>query len=393
MAYYPINTIPDYFGIDQLLTEEHKLIRQSVREWVESFVMPKIDDAAQNHTDIPGLMKQLGNIGALGPYIPEEYGGAGLDQISYGLIMQELERGDSAVRSAASVQSSLVMFPINEFGSEEQKRKFLPQLATGEMIGAFGLTEPNHGSDPGSMETYYKEDGDHLILNGAKMWITNAPLCDIAVVWAKGEDGKVRGLIVERDMEGFTTPETHNKWSLRASKTGELVFSNVRVPKENLLPKVEGLKGPLSCLNSARYGISWGVIGAAIDCYCTAVQYSKERKQFGKPIASFQLQQKKLAEFLTEITKAQLLCLQLGNLKNEHKASPAQISMAKRNNVKMAIEIARESRQILGGMGIMGEFPMMRHAANLESVITYEGTHDIHLLITGLDITGINAFA
>lgn len=393
MAYYPINTIPDYFGIDQLLTEEHKLIRQSVREWVESFVMPKIDDAAQNHTDIPGLMKQLGNIGALGPYIPEEYGGAGLDQISYGLIMQELERGDSAVRSAASVQSSLVMFPINEFGSEEQKRKFLPQLATGEMIGAFGLTEPNHGSDPGSMETYYKEDGDHLILNGAKMWITNAPLCDIAVVWAKGEDGKVRGLIVERGMEGFTTPETHNKWSLRASKTGELVFSNVRVPKENLLPKVEGLKGPLSCLNSARYGISWGVIGAAIDCYCTAVQYSKERKQFGKPIASFQLQQKKLAEFLTEITKAQLLCLQLGNLKNEHKASPAQISMAKRNNVKMAIEIARESRQILGGMGIMGEFPMMRHAANLESVITYEGTHDIHLLITGLDITGINAFA
>ncbi len=392
MSYYPLNSIPDYFGIDSLLTEEQLLIRQSVRDWVESFVMPKIDEAAQNHTDIPNLMKELGKIGALGPYIPEEYGGSGLDQISYGIIMQELERGDSAVRSAASVQSSLVMFPINEYGSEEQKKKFLPQLASGEMIGAFGLTEPNHGSDPSSMETYFVDKGDHYLLNGAKMWITNAPVCDIAVVWGKNEEGKVQGLIVERAFEGFTTPTTHNKWSLRASKTGELVFDNVKVPKENLLPKVTGLKGPLSCLNSARYGISWGVIGAAIDCYCTAVQYAKERSQFGKPIASFQLQQKKLAEFLTEITKAQLLCLQLGNLKNAHTATPAQISMAKRNNVKMAIDIARESRQILGGMGIMGDFPMMRHAANLESVITYEGTHDIHLLITGMDITGINAF-
>ncbi|MCT4011850.1 acyl-CoA dehydrogenase family protein [Elizabethkingia anophelis] len=392
MSYYPIHTIPDYYLIDDLLTDEHKLIQQSVREWVDSFVMPKIDDAAQHHKDIPDLMKELGKIGALGPYIPEEYGGAGLDQISYGLIMQELERGDSAVRSAASVQSSLVMFPINEFGSEEQKKKYLPHLASGEMIGAFGLTEPNHGSDPGSMETHFKDMGDHYLLNGAKMWITNAPLCNIAVVWAKGEDGKVRGLIVERGMEGFTTPETINKWSLRASKTGELVFRDVKIPKENILPNVIGLKGPLSCLNSARYGISWGVIGAAIDCYCTAVQYSKERIQFGKPIASYQLQQKKLAEFLTEITKAQLLCWRLGTLKNEHRATPAQISLAKRNNVKMAIDIARESRQILGGMGIMGEFPMMRHAANLESVITYEGTHDVHLLITGNDITGINAF-
>ena len=393
MSYYPHTTIPDYYGVDQLLTEEHKMIRQSVRDWVESFVMPQIDEAAQQHRDIPKLMKELGNIGALGPYIPEEYGGAGLDQISYGLIMQELERGDSAVRSAASVQSSLVMFPIYEFGSEEQRKKYLPKLATGELIGAFGLTEPNHGSDPGSMETRFEDKGDYLLLNGAKMWITNAPLCDLAVVWAKGEDGKVRGMIVERGMDGFTTPETHNKWSLRASKTGELVFDNVKVPKENLLPNVIGLKGPLSCLNSARYGISWGVIGAAIDCYCTALQYAKERKQFGKPIAAFQLQQKKLAEFLTEITKAQLLCWQLGNLKNDHKATPAQISMAKRNNVRMAIDIARESRQMLGGMGIMGEFPMMRHAANLESVITYEGTHDIHLLITGLDITGHNAFS
>lgn len=392
MSYYPLQTIPDYFLIDQLLTEEHKLIRQSVRDWVESFVMPQIDQAAQDHHDLPNLMRELGAIGALGPYIPEEYGGSGLDQISYGIIMQELERGDSAVRSAASVQSSLVMYPIFQFGSEEQKKKFLPQLAKGELIGSFGLTEPNHGSDPGSMETRIKDNGDHVILNGAKMWITNAPVCDIAVVWAKNEDGKVQGVIVERGMEGFTTPETHNKWSLRASKTGELVFNNVKIPKENILPNVIGLKGPLSCLNSARYGISWGVIGAAIDCYCTALQYAKERQQFGKPIASFQLQQKKLAEFVTEITKAQLLCWQLGNLKNENTATPAQISMAKRNNVKMAIDIARESRQILGGMGIMGEFPMMRHAANLESVITYEGTHDIHLLITGLDVTGINAF-
>ncbi len=392
MSYYNLNSVPDYYGIDSLLTEEHLLIRQSVRDWVESAVMPQIDEAAQEHRDIPGLMKQLGEIGALGPYIPEEYGGAGLDQISYGLIMQELERGDSAVRSAASVQSSLVMFPIFEYGTEEQKKRFLPKLAAGEIIGSFGLTEPNHGSDPGSMETTITDQGDHYLLNGAKMWITNSPVCDIAVVWAKNEDGKVQGVIVERNFEGFTTPETHNKWSLRASKTGELVFDNVKVPKENLLPGVNGLKGPLSCLNSARYGISWGVIGAAIDCYCTAVQYALERKQFGKPIASYQLQQKKLAEFLTEITKAQLLCLQLGRLKNDGKATPAQISMAKRNNVKMAIDIARESRQILGGMGIMGEFPMMRHAANLESVITYEGTHDVHLLITGMDITGINAF-
>lgn len=392
MSYYPLNSIPDYFFIDELLSEEHKLIRQSVRDWVESFVMPKIDDAAQNHEDLPNLMKELGNIGVLGPYIPEEYGGSGLDQVSYGIIMQELERGDSAVRSAASVQSSLVMFPIFEYGSEEQKRKFLPKLAKGDFIGSFGLTEPNHGSDPGSMETNIKDCGDYFLLNGAKMWITNASVCDIAVVWAKDETGKVRGMIVERSMEGFTTPETKNKWSLRASKTGELVFDHVKIPKENILPNVAGLKGPLSCLNSARYGISWGVIGAAIDCYCTALQYAKERQQFGKPLASFQLQQKKLAEFITEITKAQLLCLQLGKLKNEHKATPAQISMAKRNNVKMAIDIARESRQILGAMGIIGDFPMMRHASNLESVITYEGTHDVHLLITGLDITGINAF-
>ena len=387
-----MNSTTDYFKIDDLLTEEHKLIRQSVRDFVDNEIKPVIDDAAQHHKDIPDLMKKLGAIGALGPYIPEEYGGAGLDQMSYGLIMQELERGDSAVRSAASVQSSLVMYPIFSFGSEEQKRKYLPKLASGEFIGSFGLTEPNHGSNPGGMETRLSKNGDHYILNGAKMWITNSPICDIAVVWARDEEGKIRGVIVERGMQGFTTPETHNKWSLRASKTGELVFENVKIEESQILPEVNSLRGPLSCLNSARYGISWGVIGAAIDCYESALKYSLERTQFGKPIASYQLQQKKLAEFITEITKAQLLCWRLGSLKNENKATPEQISMAKRNNVKMAIDIARESRQIIGAMGIVGDFPMMRHAANLESVITYEGTHDVHLLITGADVTGINAF-
>ncbi|EEI93715.1 acyl-CoA dehydrogenase, C-terminal domain protein [Sphingobacterium spiritivorum ATCC 33300] len=382
----------DYFQIDELLTEEQLMIRNTVREFVNKEIRPVIDEAAQQHKDIPGLMQKLGAIGALGPYIPQEYGGAGLDQLSYGLIMQELEAGDSAVRSAASVQSSLVMFPIYTYGSEEQKRKFLPKLATGELIGSFGLTEPNHGSDPTAMETRLSKDRDGYILNGAKMWITNAPVCDLAVVWARDEEGKVRGIIVEREMKGFTTPETHNKWSLRASKTGELIFEDVRIPQENILPDVSSMKGPLSCLNSARYGISWGVIGAAVDCYQTALRYSLERQQFGKPVASYQLQQKKLAEFLTEITKAQLLSWRLGVLKNEGKATPQQISMAKRNNVNMALQIARESRQMLGAMGIVGEFPIMRHMMNLESVITYEGTHDIHLLITGQDITGISAF-
>ena len=383
---------PDYYQIDELLSEEHKIIRQSIRDFVDKEIIPVIDSYAQKHEPIPGLMKKLGDIGALGPYIPAEYGGSGLDQIAYGLIMIELERGDSAVRSAASVQSSLVMYPIYTFGSEEQRKKYLPKLASGDMIGCFGLTEPNHGSNPNGMETTIKDIGTHYLLNGAKMWITNSPLADIAVVWAKDDTGEIRGVIVEKGMKGFTAPATHNKWSLRASVTGELVFSDVIIPKENILPNVKGLKGPLSCLNSARYGISWGVIGAAMDCYDTALRYSLERNQFGRPIGGFQLQQKKLAEFITEITKAQLLAWRLGVLKNENRATPAQISMAKRNNVNMAIQIARESRQILGGMGIMGEFPMMRHAANLESVITYEGTHDIHLLITGNDITGLNAF-
>ena len=382
----------DYFNMDDLLTEEHKLIRDAARAWVKQEVSPIIEDAAENQVFPKHLLPGLGAIGAFGPYIPEQYGGAGLDQISYGLIMQELERCDSGLRSTASVQTSLVMYPIWKYGSEEQKMKYLPKLATGEWIGCFGLTEPDHGSNPGGMVTSYVEDGDDVILNGAKMWISNAPFAEIAVVWAKNEEGRIHGIIVERGMEGFTTPTMKGKWSLRASDTGELIFDNVRVPKSNILPEKSGLGAPLGCLDSARYGIAWGAIGAALDCYDTALRYSKERKQFGKPIAGFQLQQKKLAEMITEITKAQLLTLRLGQLRNEGKATSPQISMAKRNNVDMAINIAREARQMLGAMGIMNEYPIMRHMMNLESVITYEGTHDIHLLITGMDITGENAF-
>ena len=384
---------PDYYNLDDLLSEEHKLVRDAARQWVKKEVSPIIEDFAQKAEFPTQILSGLAEIGAFGPYIPEEYGGAGLDQISYGLIMQEIERGDSGVRSTASVQSSLVMYPIFAYGTEQQKKKYLPKLATGEFMGCFGLTEPNHGSNPGGMETRFKDAGDHYLLNGAKLWISNAPFADIAVVWAKNEEGRIHGLIVERDMEGFSTPETHNKWSLRASATGELIFDNVKVPKENLLPNKSGLGAPLGCLDSARYGISWGAIGAAMDCYDTALRYAKERVQFGKPIGAFQLQQKKLAEMITEITKAQLLSLRLGQLKNEGKATSAQISMAKRNNVEMALKIAREARQILGGMGITGEYSIMRHMMNLESVVTYEGTHDIHLLITGADITGFPAFS
>ncbi|PKV63829.1 glutaryl-CoA dehydrogenase [Polaribacter sp. Hel1_33_96] len=383
---------PDYYNLDDLLTEEHKLIREAARDWVKRDVSPIIEEYAQRAEFPTQIIGGLAEIGAFGPYIPEEYGGAGLDQISYGLIMQEIERGDSGVRSTASVQSSLVMYPIYAYGNEEQRKKYLPKLASGEWMGCFGLTEPNHGSNPSGMETKFKDMGDHYLLNGAKMWISNAPFAQIAVVWAKNEEGRIHGLIVERGMEGFSTPETHNKWSLRASSTGELIFDNVKVPKENLLPNKSGLGGPLGCLDSARYGIAWGAIGAAMDCYDTALRYCKQREQFGKPIGQFQLQQKKLAEMITEITKAQLLAWRLGTLKNEGKSTSAQISMAKRNNVDMAIKIAREARQMLGGMGITGEYSIMRHMMNLESVITYEGTHDIHLLITGLDVTGLNAF-
>ena len=383
---------PDYFLMDELLTEEHKLIRDAAREWVKREVSPIIEDACQKAEFPKQIIKGLGEIGAFGPYIPAKYGGSGLDQISYGLIMQELERGDSGVRSTASVQTSLVMYPIWKYGNEEQKLRFLPKLATGEFMGCFGLTEPDHGSNPGGMTTNIKDMGDYYLLNGAKMWISNSPFADIAVVWAKNEQGRIKGVIVERGMEGFSTPETHNKWSLRASATGELVFDNVKIPKENILPNKDGLGAPLGCLDSARYGIAWGTIGTAMDCYDTALRYAKERIQFGKPIAAFQLQQKKLAEMITEITKAQFLTWRLGVLRNEGRATTAQISMCKRNNVDMALKIAREARQVLGAMGITGEYSIMRHMMNLESVITYEGTHDIHLLITGLDITGENAF-
>jgi glutaryl-CoA dehydrogenase len=383
---------PDYYNLDDLLSEEHKLVRSAARDWVKRDISPIINDYAQKAEFPTQIIGGLADIGAFGPYIPTEYGGAGLDQISYGLIMQEIERGDSGVRSTASVQSSLVMYPIWKYGNEEQRQKYLPKLASGDWIGCFGLTEPDHGSNPGGMTTNFKDMGDHYLLNGAKMWISNSPIAQLAVVWAKDEKGRIHGLIVERGMEGFSTPETHNKWSLRASSTGELIFDNVKVPKENLLPNKSGLGAPLGCLDSARYGIAWGAIGAAMDCYDTALRYSKERIQFGKPIGQFQLQQKKLSEMITEITKAQLLTWRLGVLRNENRATTAQISMAKRNNVDMAIKIAREARQILGGMGISGDYSIMRHSMNLESVITYEGTHDIHLLITGLDITGLNAF-
>jgi glutaryl-CoA dehydrogenase len=385
---------PDHYLMDELLTDEHKMIRGMVRDYVKKELSPIIEDVAQQAVFPYSMVKQLGDLGCFGPQLPVEYGCGGLDYISYGIMMQELERCDSGVRSTASVQGSLVMYPIYKFGSEEQKQKYLPKLAKGEWLGCFGLTEPNHGSNPAGMTTNFKDAGDdkNVILNGAKMWISNSPYADMAVVWAKNEEGKIKGIIVERGMDGFSTPETHNKWSLRASATGELVFNDVLVPKENILPGVEGLKGPLTCLNSARYGISWGALGAAMDCYDTAVRYSLEREQFGRPIAGFQLQQKKLAEMLTEITKAQLLTWRLGVLMNEGRATPAQISMAKRNNVDLALTVARNARQMLGGMGITGEYPIMRHMMNLESVVTYEGTHDIHLLITGMDITGINAF-
>ena len=383
---------PDYFQLDELLSEEHLMVRKAVRDYVKKEISPIIEDYAQRAEFPTQIIKQLGDMGCFGPTVPIEYGGGGLDYISYGIMMQELERGDSGVRSTASVQGSLVMFPIHAYGSEAQKKKFLPKLASGEWLGCFGLTEPDHGSNPSGMLTNIKDAGDHVVLNGAKMWISNSPFAQVAVVWAKNEAGEIVGVIVERGMEGFSTPTTHNKWSLRASATGELVFDNVKVPKENILPNIKGLKGPLSCLNKARFGIAWGTIGAAMDCYDTALRYSKERIQFGRPIGGFQLQQKKLAEMVTEITKAQLLVWRLGVLMNEGRATAAQISMAKRNSCEMATNIARDARQMLGGMGITGEYSVMRHMMNLESVITYEGTHDIHLLITGMDITGFNAF-
>ncbi len=383
---------PDFYQIDSLLTEEHKLIRGSIRDFVKREISPYIEDWAQRAHFPYEIVRKFGNIGAFGPTIPQEYGGGGMDYISYGILMQEIERGDSGMRSTASVQGSLVMYPIYKFGSEAQRKKYLPKLASGEWLGCFGLTEPDHGSNPSGMVTHFKDMGDHYLLNGAKMWISNSPKADVAVVWAKNEAGRIHGLIVERGMPGFSTPETHGKWSLRASATGELVFDNVKVPKENLLPNKSGLGAPMMCLDSARFGIAWGALGAAMDCYESARRYAAERIQFGKPIGSFQLMQKKLSEMLTEITKAQLLNWRLGTLMNEGKATTPMISLAKRNNVHIALQIAREARQMHGGMGITGEYSIMRHMMNLESVVTYEGTHDIHLLILGNEITGIPAF-
>jgi glutaryl-CoA dehydrogenase len=382
----------DFYHLDDLLSDDQRLVRGSVFEFVKKEISPIIEECCQKAEFPAHIVPLMGQMGIFGPTIPTEYGGGGMDYITYGLIMQEIERGDSGMRSTASVQSSLVMYPIYKYGSEEQRKKYLPKLASGEWLGCFGLTEPDHGSNPAGMLSHFEDKGDHYLLNGSKMWISNSPLADVAVIWARNQEGRINGLVLEKGMPGFSAPEIHGKWSLRASITGELVFDNVKVPKENLLPKADGLSSPLACLDSARYGISWGVIGAAIDCFETARHYALQREQFGKPIASFQLVQKKLAEMLTEITKAQLLSWRLGVLMNQGKASTAQISMAKRNNVQMALEIARESRQILGGMGITGEYPIMRHMANLESVVTYEGTHDIHLLILGHAITGISAF-
>jgi glutaryl-CoA dehydrogenase len=384
---------PDYFALDALLTEEHLMIRSAVRDYVKQSISPIIEEAAQQARFPIQIVKEMGALGCFGPTVSTKYGGGGLDHISYGLMMQELERGDSGVRSTASVQGSLVMYPIYKYGSEEQKNKFLPKLASGEWLGCFGLTEADHGSNPAGMLTRLKSNGDDYVLNGSKMWISNAPFSDVAVVWAKDDQGDIIGVIVEKGMEGFKAPEIHGKWSLRASATGELVFEDVKIPKENILPGVKGLKGPLSCLTKARFGIAWGAIGLAMDCYDTALRYSKERSQFGRPIAGFQLQQKKLAEMLTEITKAQLLNWRLAVLMDEGKGTPAQVSMCKRNSCAIAQDVCRDARQILGGMGITDEYSVMRHMMNLESVITYEGTHDIHLLITGMDITGFNAFS
>lgn len=383
--------IEDFYNIDALLTEEQRVTRDTVRKFVEKRFLPVIAKHYEEGTFPMEIIPEIGEMGLLGANLPTEYGCAGMDNIAYGLIMQELERGDSGLRSFVSVQGALVMYPIYTFGSEEQRRKYLPKLAKGEMIGCFGLTEPDHGSNPAGMLTKAKKDGNSYILNGAKMWITNGTVADAAVVWAKTDEG-VKGFIVEKGTPGFSAPEIHHKMSLRASVTSELIFDDCRIPAENLLPKSGGLKSPLMCLSQARYGISWGAIGAALACYESSVKYALERIQFDKPIASFQLVQEKLAYMLTGITKAQLVSYRLGQLKDEHKVTPEQISMAKMDNVCMALEIARMARDLHGANGITLEYPVIRHMCNLESVKTYEGTHDIHTLILGQKITGISAF-
>ena len=381
----------DYYNIESLLSEEEILVRNTVREFVDDNVLPIIEKHNRAGTFPRELVKKMADLGMFGSTLPARYGCAEMNNVAYGLVMQELERGDSGVRSFASVQSALVMYPIYAFGSEEHKDRWLPKLASGEHIGCFGLTEPDYGSNPGGMITRADETSDGYVLNGAKMWITNGTIADVAVVWAK-LNGVVHGFLVEKGTKGFTAPEMTGKHSLRASVTSELIFQDCHIPRENKLPKSDGLKSPLMCLNQARYGISWGAIGAAMACYDTALNYAKSRIQFGKPIASFQLTQEKLVFMLTEITKAQLLCLQLGRLKDNGKLRFQQVSMAKRNNVAMALDIARMAREVLGANGILDEYPVMRHAANLESVKTYEGTHEMHTLIIGEDITGIPAY-
>ena len=382
----------DYYCIDDNYSEEQILIRNATRDWVKKHVKPHIEEHFQRAETPSYLVKELSNIGAFGLIIPENYGGVGADYISFGLMMQELEKGDSSIRVISSIQTSLVMYAIYKFGSEEQRAKYLPKLATGEMLGAFGLTEPDFGSNPSSMHSYYKEDGDNIVINGSKMWIGNAETADIAIIWIKDESAEVRGVIIEtKNITNFTTTTLKDKWSFRSSKTGELVFSDSVVSKDQVLAKSTSIQNAYECLNIGRYAVAWGSIGIAMECYETALQYSKERIQFGKPIGSNQLIQKKLTDMITEITKAQLLCYQLGKLMDEGKANYQQISMAKRNNVKMAQSIAREARQVLGGMGITSDYPIMRHMINLETLITYQGTNEIHELITGRDITGFNA--
>jgi glutaryl-CoA dehydrogenase len=386
----------DYFDVDSLLTEEERMIRDTVREWVDDAVMPIIGDAYIERRFPKELIPQMGELGLFGASLPEEYGCAGLNSVSYGLILQELERADSGLRSFASVQSSLCMYPIFAFGSEEQKREYLPRMATGEVIGCFGLTEPDHGSNPAGMITRAVRNGDEWVINGAKMWITNGSTAHIAIIWAKTGElddvSSIRGFVVPTDTPGFVATDQKGKLSLLASDTSELSLQDVRVPASALLPESGGLKSPLSTLTNARYGICWGAVGAAMACYDEAVSYAKERVQFDGPIAGKQIQQVRLAEMLTEITKAQLLCLQMGRMKDDGRMRPQHVSLAKRNNVDMACNIAREARRLLGANGILAEYQAMRHMANLESVYTYEGTHDIHSLVLGMDITGINAF-
>ena len=381
----------DYYGIDELLTEEQRMMRDAVRDWVEAKFLPIVSQHHRDGTFPTELAKDLGEMGVFGATL-KGYGCAGLDNVAYGLIMQELERGDSGLRSFASVQSGLVMYPIYSYGSDAQKERWLPRLQSGDALGCFGLTEPDHGSDPGSMKTRAVKKGQEYVLNGTKLWITNGSVADVAVVWAKGEDGEIGGYLVEKGTPGYSTLDIHGKFSMRASITSELAFADCKIPLENKLPGVKGLKGPLSCLSQARYGIAWGAIGAAMACYDWSLQYSQQRIQFNKPIGSFQLVQQKLVWMITEITKAQLLCLRLGQLKDMGKARPQQISMAKMNNVQIALDAARLARDILGAAGIVDEHPIIRHMMNLETVNTYEGTHDIHTLIVGRDITGLDAF-